>query len=75
MLAIQIAAEINHRWLELEKLESLDRLHVLETIVERHVLATGPCCSSSYVPSYEVASEFHAQPENDVGSANRPAKK
>ena len=71
MLAIQIAAEINHRWSELEKLESLDRLHVLETLIERHVLATGPGCSSSYVPSYEINSEFHAHSEN----ANRPAKK
>ena len=58
MLAIQIAAEINRRWIELEKLESLDRLHVLETLIERHVLATGPCCSSNYVPSYESNSNF-----------------
>jgi hypothetical protein len=68
MLAIQIAAEINQRWSELEKLESLDRLHVLETLVERHVLATGPCCSSHYAPYHEVAevaTEFHRDPEND----------
>lgn len=58
MLAIRIAAEINQRWTELEKLESLDRLHVLETLIERHVLATGPCCSSSYIPSYEGTSDF-----------------
>ena len=65
MLAIQIAAEINQRWSELEKLERIDRLHVLETLIERHVLATGPCCSSHYAPYQEVATEFHRHPEND----------
>jgi hypothetical protein len=69
MLSIQIAAEINQRWSELEKLESLDRLHVLETLVERHVLATGPCSSSHYVTSYEANSEFHSRTEN--GAADR----
>jgi len=65
MLAIQVAAEINQRWHELEKLPSLDRLHVLETLVERHVLATGPCCSPNYEPSYERTSEFYKHPAND----------
>lgn len=65
MLAIQIAAEINHRWSELEKLSGVDRLHVLETLVERHVLATGPCSSSRYVPSYECISEFDSRPSMD----------
>ena len=58
MLAIQIASEINQRWSELEQLPSLVRLHVLESLVERHVLATGPCCSSAYVPSYEGTSDL-----------------
>ena len=62
MLALQIAAEINQRWDELEKLSSLDRLHVLETLIERNILATGPCCSSSYVPSYQCTSDFDSRP-------------
>ena len=62
MLAIQIAAEINQRWAELAQLPSLDRLHMLETLVERHVLATGPCCSSNYAPCYEgVPHDFELQ--------------
>ncbi len=65
MLAIQIAAEVNRRWHELEQLESLDRLHVLETLVERHVLATGPNCSSNYVPNYEANSDFDTHPGNE----------
>jgi hypothetical protein len=65
MLAIQIAAEISQRWTELERLSILDRLHVLETLVERHVLATGPCSSSHYVPSYECASDFDTVPATD----------
>ncbi len=66
MLAIQIASEINQRWSELEKLSSLDRLHVLESLVERHVLATGPCCSSTYVPSYEGTSDFDSHRVDDA---------
>lgn len=58
MLALRIAAEINQRWSELEQLPSLDRLHMLESLIERNVLATGPGCSFSYVPSYEDASDF-----------------
>lgn len=58
MLATQIAYEINERWLELDQMTSLDRLHVLESLVERHILATGPCSSSSYVPNFGDASDF-----------------
>jgi hypothetical protein len=65
MLAIRIAAEINQRWSEFEQLPSLDRLHILESLVERHVLATGPCCSFSYVPSYEGAYAFDPRRIND----------
>ena len=64
MLAIEIAAEINQRWTELAQLPSLDRLHKLETLVERHVLATGPC--SSYMPSYEgTPNDFDLHPMNE----------
>ncbi len=65
MLAIHIAAEINQRWDELQHLSSIDRLHVLETLVERHILATGPCCSSNYVPSYDDHTSFHSHRADD----------
>jgi hypothetical protein len=66
MLAIQIAAEINQRWSELEQLPTIDRLHMLESLVERHVLATGPCCTSTYVPSYEGSCiDFDSRRMND----------
>ncbi len=57
MLATQIAIEINERWHELERLTPLDRLHKLESLVERHVLATSPC-SSAYVAKFNAPSDF-----------------
>lgn len=67
MLALQIAAEINQRWAELAQLPSLDRLHMLESLVERHVLATGPCCSSNYASCYEgIPNDFDLHPMNDA---------
>ena len=59
MLATQIAMEINDRWHELELLTPLDRLHKLESLVERHVLATSPCASaSSYITNFGDTSDF-----------------
>jgi hypothetical protein len=65
MLAIRIAAEINRRWCELDQLPSLDRLHRIESLIERHVLASGPCCTFSYVPSYEGDSDFEPRRIDD----------
>ena len=64
MLATQIAIEINERWHELERLTPLDRLHKLESLVERHVLATSPC-SSGYVTNFDDSSDFVSRGLND----------
>lgn len=64
MLATQIAIEINERWHELERLTPLDRLHKLESLVERHVLATSPC-ASSYVTNFDDPSDFVSRGLND----------
>ena len=50
MLAHHVASEINQRWNELAQLPDRDRIQKLESLIERHVLATGPCCSATYLP-------------------------
>lgn len=61
MLAIHIAAEINQRWSELEQLPSLDRLHVLESLIARHVLTSGSCCTATYMPNDDLYSDFDSR--------------
>jgi len=64
MLASHIAAEINQRWTELEQLPVLQRQKALESLVERHVLATGPCSTGAYVPSFEEYSDLASRGSN-----------
>lgn len=72
MLATKIASEINQRWYELEQLSTHDRFHVLESLIERHVLATGPCSTDTYIPSHESYSKFDSR---EAHHPNSPCSK
>lgn len=64
MLATQVAAEINQRWEEFENLSEFDRLRKLESLVERHLLATGPSCSETYFQTSSDFPDFAARESN-----------
>ncbi len=67
MLATQIANELSRRWNELNLMAESDRLHTIETIVERHLLATSHCPSDHFAANYEDHCVF-------VGSQARGAE-
>lgn len=61
MLANHVASEINQRWNELNRLTDGERVQKLESLIERHVLATGPCCSETYLPKSDDFPDFAAR--------------
>jgi len=65
MLATHIATEINQRWEELAQLPDRDRARKLESLIERHVLATGPCCSATYLPKDEDFPDFASREKRE----------
>ena len=70
MLAEHCAAEINRRWLELEQLPSLQRMQKLESILERHILATGGNSTYSHLPDFDEHADCMLEQNSRVASAH-----